>query len=107
MWYCQIMALFRCSLGDYAVVRYCIVLKDRNQMERDGMLCRPCLAFELEKNKQGMIVCKYDVVEIQVLLPSFERTEMKRPPYMAPMFGVSGTSSDKHDSTRLLDAEFF
>jgi hypothetical protein len=101
------MALCRCSAGDYAVVRYCTVLKDRMQMEEDGKLARPCLAFERETNRRGSIVLKYDLVEVETLLPTFEGAEMKRPPYMVPMVGAAGTSSNVHDSTRLLDAEFF
>ncbi len=49
------------------------------------------------------MVIKYDVVEIDTFLPSFEKTEMKRPPYMAPMFGASGRGMD----VMMLDAQFF
>ncbi len=103
MWYCQIMALCRCSIGDYAVIRYCDVTKSSEQMEKDGKICRPCIVFERETNRQGNLVIKYDVVEIDTLLPSFEKTEMKRPPYMVPMFRASGRGLD----VMMLDAQFF
>jgi hypothetical protein len=72
-------------------------------MERNGSLARPCLQFERELNREKIRVVKYDLVEVDTLLPTFEETEMKRPPYMAPMVG---SSSGRGLDATLLDAKF-
>jgi hypothetical protein len=97
------MALFNCNVGDFAVIRYCHVITYGEESERNGHLHRPIMEFEKEKNRAGKFVYKYDVVEIETLAPTFEGS-MKRPPYMAPVFGKPGEFG-LHG--KMQDAEFF
>ncbi len=104
VWYSQIMALFSCSVGDYAVIRYCDVITYGDDSEDAGYLNRPRMKFELEKSR-GRMVLKYDVVEIDTIAPTLEGS-MKRPPYMAPAHGA-GMVSHHGLAVTMVDSQFF
>ncbi len=103
------MALFSCSLGSYAVVRYCVATSQTAEEE----LHRIELQFEEEVNNEGAKVIKYDVVDVCTLEPVGTLPVHKRPPYIVPHF-TKMKGVDLHKCTeanlmhfRMRDAMFF
>jgi hypothetical protein len=103
------MAIFTCSIGDYAVVRYCVA---RNQTsEKD--LHRTEVQFEVEINSENTTVIKYDVVDVATLEAVGTLPVHKRPPYIVPNFkemadiDISKCTEANLMRFRMRDAMFF
>jgi hypothetical protein len=80
------MALFRCSRGDYAVVRYCEVLHYSSEAP-EGAIKRTRLRFEQEQQrKNASFVIKHDVIPIEWVKALGSGPFEKRPPYIYPDF---------------------
>jgi hypothetical protein len=112
-WYCQLMALFTCSLGDFAVVRWCQVVgdipsrkiprrKSKNPAAASSMM-RKQIKFELDGSTNKI---KYDVLECESLKATGRGFD-RRPPYITMKFDSTHIHEKNLFEMNLVDAAFF
>ena len=103
------MACFKCTKGDYAVVRWCEVIKYATDIKvKDPCIKRTTLKFETER-RRGTDVIKYDVVPLQWVVCNGKGTNFEQlPPYIYPDFSeMSWPPAADIKKYIMVDAAFF
>jgi hypothetical protein len=103
------MAIFNCTLGNFAVVRWCQVNQYATDIEvTDPVIKRTAVEFEKERRK-GTDVIKYDVIPFEWIDCGGKREAFKKlPPYMYPDFSkMSWPPPSDLKKYRMVDAAFF
>jgi hypothetical protein len=108
-WYAQLMSLFNCTIGNFAVVRYCNVITYADSInEGESKLKRTCMEFEQERNR-GQVVIKYDVIPFEWIVHCSKFDGEHLPPYIYLHFteGMTWPLPKNLMNIKLVDAAFF
>ncbi len=108
-WYAQLMALFNCNIGNFAVVRYCVVKGYADEIPcKVNKIKRTFMEFGTERQR-GVTVIKYDVIPFEWIIKrsKFEFEEL--PPYIYPNFteGMTWPPPRNLMKYKMVDAAFF
>jgi hypothetical protein len=109
-WYAQLCALFTCTIGDFAVVRYCIVVEyaDEVSPRAHRNVKRTHLKFETERQR-GITKIKYDVIPTKWIVGRSKFEFENLPPYIYPDFqkGMAWPPPRDLMAYHMVDAYFF
>ena len=113
-WYAQLMALFSCTMGNFAIVRWCTVVQYAASIKDNSSIKRTKLTFEIEKFKRRGVEIKrikYDVIPLHFLILKKGQADEyeRRPPYIYPDFScdMKLPLSNNLMSYNMVDAAFF